>query len=72
MFKKKPVCLVKEAHGRDPATGQVRWLCAVAARPYSDLVVSGSSDGLLKLWKVAEDYKSLTLVDQYELVSADF
>ncbi|CAD5208996.1 unnamed protein product [Bursaphelenchus okinawaensis] len=67
VFKKKPVCMVREAHGVDEKTGETRWITAVTARPYSDLVVSGSSNGQLKFWKVAEDYKSLTLVDTFLL-----
>uniref|UniRef100_A0A1I7SCT6 WD_REPEATS_REGION domain-containing protein n=1 Tax=Bursaphelenchus xylophilus TaxID=6326 RepID=A0A1I7SCT6_BURXY len=67
VFKKKPVCLVRDAHGTDEKTGETRWITSIAARPYSDLVVSGSSDGVLKLWKVGEDYKTLTLVDTFEI-----
>jgi ribosomal RNA-processing protein 9 len=68
-FKKKPVCIVKAAHGKETENGQGRWIVSVAALPYSDLVASGSSDGKLKLWKVGENYKSLVLVEEFALVS---
>ena len=38
---------------------QPRWITALAAVPYSDLVVSGSWDGYLRIWKVSEDKKKL-------------
>ena len=69
MARKKPVCVEKEAHGRDDATGQPYWICSVAACKYTDLIASGSHDGILKLWKVADDYKSIRVVDEFELVS---
>ncbi|KAH7710041.1 U3 small nucleolar RNA interacting protein 2 [Aphelenchoides avenae] len=65
--RKKPVCVEKEAHGRDDATGQPYWICSVAACKYTDLIASGSHDGILKLWKVADDYKSIRVVDEFEL-----
>jgi ribosomal RNA-processing protein 9 len=36
------------------------WVTAVAALHNSDLVVSGSKDGLLRFWKCGNDYKTLT------------
>ncbi|VDK72649.1 unnamed protein product [Litomosoides sigmodontis] len=58
-FKKKPVCTQVEAHGRG-ADNQANWIVSVAARRYTDLIASGSCDGFVRLWKVAEDYKSIT------------
>jgi len=66
--KKKPVCIVKNAHGiEEGERGNARWIVSVAAFPYSDLIASGSSDGKLKLWKVAENYKSLVPIDEFQL-----
>uniref|UniRef100_F1L5P1 U3 small nucleolar RNA-interacting protein 2 n=1 Tax=Ascaris suum TaxID=6253 RepID=F1L5P1_ASCSU len=66
IFKKKPVCEQKEAHGRG-ADGQQNWIISVAARRYTDLVVSGSSDGYVRFWKVADDYKSVENIFSFEL-----
>ena len=42
--KKKAASLVPNAHGGN-------WLSSVAALPQSDLLASGSSDGVVRLWK---------------------
>ncbi|EGD73079.1 hypothetical protein PTSG_04794 [Salpingoeca rosetta] len=42
--KRKPVCTVPRAHGKDS------WITAVAAVPYSDLTASGSNNGCIRLW----------------------
>lgn len=68
-FKKKPVYVEKLAHGRNDTTGEVNWICSVAASKYTDLIASGSCDGVLRLWKVAPDYKSIETVEEFELVS---
>lgn len=62
---------MKNAHGLDKE-GNGRWIASVAALPFTDLVASGSSDGKLKLWKVSENYKELTLIDEFQLVSIVF
>jgi ribosomal RNA-processing protein 9 len=41
--RKKPVCVLPRAHGDN-------WITAVAAQAYTDFAVSGSSDGMLRLW----------------------
>uniref|UniRef100_A0AAF5Q5Y8 WD_REPEATS_REGION domain-containing protein n=1 Tax=Wuchereria bancrofti TaxID=6293 RepID=A0AAF5Q5Y8_WUCBA len=64
-FKKKPVCTEVEAHGRG-ADNQANWIVSVAARRYTDLIASGSCDGFVRLWKVADDYKSITNILSYE------
>ena len=38
---------------------QPRWVTALATVPFSDLVLSGSWDGCLRLWRVAPDKKRL-------------
>lgn len=40
----------------------------MAACPYTDLAATGSSDGVLRLWKCAENYKSLEPIDQFKIV----
>jgi ribosomal RNA-processing protein 9 len=68
-FKKKPLSVVKEAHGRQSQTNEPLWITSVAAAHNTDLIASGSSSGFLKLWQVSNDYKSLKLVKTIELVS---
>ncbi|TYZ59333.1 hypothetical protein PybrP1_008513 [[Pythium] brassicae (nom. inval.)] len=43
--RKKPVHVVPHAHGAG------KWVASVAVMPRTDLVASGSSDGLIRLWK---------------------
>ncbi|KAL8874681.1 MAG: hypothetical protein Q9174_000021 [Haloplaca sp. 1 TL-2023] len=38
---------------------QPRWITALAAVPYSDLVLSGSWDGRVRVWRVSEDKKRI-------------
>lgn len=45
-----------------PAEPQPRWITALATVPYSDLVLSGSWDGSVRVWKVAADKKRLEAV----------
>ncbi|MCJ1245102.1 pre-rRNA processing protein [Trapelia coarctata] len=45
-----------------PSPPQPRWITALAAVPYSDLVVSGSWDGWVRVWRVSEDKKKLEAV----------
>lgn len=44
----------KEAKSHD------NWITAVASLPHTDLVASGSRDGCIRLWKLADNYKGLT------------
>jgi len=65
--RKKPLTSLKQAHGCDPQTGEARWITSVAAVHNTDLIVSGSSDGFLKFYRVSPDYKSLTIIKEVEL-----
>src|SRR5207248_5560336 len=38
---------------------QPRWITALATIPYSDVVLSGSWDGCIRVWRVSEDKKRL-------------
>ncbi|KAL8789867.1 MAG: hypothetical protein Q9213_000935 [Squamulea squamosa] len=44
---------------RVPAEPQPRWITALATVPYSDLILSGSWDGWVRIWKVSEDKKRI-------------
>ncbi|KAI0168212.1 WD40-repeat-containing domain protein [Pestalotiopsis sp. NC0098] len=77
LTKKKPLYIMPQAHGLDPALKpeeisaeevpdasivpppQPRWITALRAVPYSDVIFSGSWDGIVKVWKLSEDKKSL-------------
>ncbi|KAJ3640089.1 hypothetical protein Zmor_003406 [Zophobas morio] len=59
-IKKKPLCIVKAAHGCDPLNEQPYWISAVAALIHSDIVASGSQDGYIRLWKVEDRYRKIS------------
>lgn len=44
------------------AKPQPRWITALATVPYSDLVLSGSWDGCVRVWKVSSDKKQIEAV----------
>ena len=49
---------------------QPRWITALATVPYSDIVVSGSWDGQVRIWRVSEDKKrleSMGVVGKFEV-----
>lgn len=57
--KKKPLCVVEEAHGRTTsitASGEEvhnpNWVTSVSGCLNTDLVATGSCDGFIKLWKL--------------------
>ncbi|XP_015122439.1 U3 small nucleolar RNA-interacting protein 2 [Diachasma alloeum] len=58
--KKKPLCSVPLAHGQDETNGQAMWISSVATFLNTDLVASGSRDGIVRLWKCGESFRSLT------------
>lgn len=64
-MKKKPAVLVPAAHGYS-AVGIPRWISAIGCLKQSDLVVSGSNDGSVRLWRADVEARSL------EQVSSDW
>jgi ribosomal RNA-processing protein 9 len=53
-----------EAHP-DPAVipqPQPRWITALATIPYSDVILSGSWDGFVRVWRVSDDKKKIEAV----------
>ncbi|KAK7061829.1 WD-repeats-region domain-containing protein [Favolaschia claudopus] len=67
--KKKPVFTQAIAHGLNEAESATegiirtpRWVTAVASLRYSDLIVSGSWDGHIRIWKLDSQMKSFSLV----------
>ena len=59
VMRKKPVCTIARAHGSDPTNNDPRWISAIGTLHNTDLVASGSSDGVIKLWKCTEKFRSL-------------
>ncbi|XP_014486859.1 PREDICTED: U3 small nucleolar RNA-interacting protein 2 isoform X2 [Dinoponera quadriceps] len=66
-LKKKPLCLVTEAHGKDKTNNQPLWISSIAALLNTDLVASGSQNGSIKLWQCGEGFKSLNLLFEVEV-----
>uniref|UniRef100_A0AC34QXU1 Uncharacterized protein n=1 Tax=Panagrolaimus sp. JU765 TaxID=591449 RepID=A0AC34QXU1_9BILA len=64
--KKKPLAIVKEAHGKDD-NSEPRWITSVASLHNTDLVASGSSDGILRLYRLSSDFKELTVIKEIKL-----
>ncbi|KAH8804550.1 WD40-repeat-containing domain protein [Xylogone sp. PMI_703] len=57
----KPEDVSADAHP-DPAivpTPQPRWITALATIPYSDIILTGSWDGFVRVWKVSGDKKRI-------------
>ncbi|XP_034725083.1 U3 small nucleolar RNA-interacting protein 2 isoform X1 [Etheostoma cragini] len=63
--KKKPLCTVKQAHGRhgDAGLEQPYWVASVAALQNSDTVASGASgcshNSQVQVWKCGQNYRGL-------------
>lgn len=76
LFKKKPLCVEAKAHGDS-------WICALGVIRFSDVFASGehsrhnsqlrcvalgASDGFVRVWRVAQDFKSVQLVHSVAIV----
>ncbi|XP_046403670.1 U3 small nucleolar RNA-interacting protein 2 [Ischnura elegans] len=60
--RKKPLCCLAEAHGKQELNGEPNWISSIATFTNTDLLVSGSCDGFVRLWKCGAGFKSLTKV----------
>ncbi|XP_066149776.1 U3 small nucleolar RNA-interacting protein 2 [Euwallacea fornicatus] len=60
IMRKKPLCSIQAAHGKDPSNSQPRWITAITALTNTDLVASGSMDGFVRLWKLSDSFKRAT------------
>ncbi|CAM9108137.1 unnamed protein product [Choristocarpus tenellus] len=65
-MKKKPAAVALKAHGCGPS-GAPRWISALCCLKQSDLVVSGSNDGFLRLWHANTEGRSLEQVSSVEM-----
>lgn len=57
VLKKKPICMVKEAHGSE--NGVPRWIMSLATLLNADVFASGSYDNQIRVWKVSDSYKNI-------------
>lgn len=60
ILRKKPLCCIQNAHGIDTSNDQPYWITAIAAHLNTDLVATGSQDGFVRLWKLENNFKTLT------------
>lgn len=61
-LKKKPLCIVPDAHGKDETNNQSLWISSIATLLNTDLIASGSQNGVIKLWQCGEGFRSLNLL----------
>ncbi|XP_071455825.1 U3 small nucleolar RNA-interacting protein 2 [Hetaerina americana] len=66
--RKKPLCSLQEAHGKQECNGEPNWISSLATFTNTDLLVSGSCDGFVRLWKCGAGFKSLTKVFDIPLI----
>lgn len=59
ILKKKPLCVISNAHGVNASNNQPNWITAVSCLPNSDLIVSGSCDGYLRFWKCEDNFRNV-------------
>ncbi|OBZ90276.1 U3 small nucleolar RNA-interacting protein 2 [Choanephora cucurbitarum] len=59
--RKKPVYSMSSAHGLQDEKSPY-WITAVASLRYSDLFVSGSWDGYVRVWKLSSDNKQFSQI----------
>ncbi|KAJ8985333.1 hypothetical protein NQ317_008364 [Molorchus minor] len=62
VIRKKPMCVMEKAHGVDSTNGQPYWISAICALLNTDLVASGSHDGFVRLWKLDNNFKTISLL----------
>lgn len=60
VLRKKPICIINNSHGVNEANKQPNWVTSVTCLMNSDLFVSGSNEGAIKLWKLENNFKTAT------------
>lgn len=64
-MKKKPLCVKELAHGK-AENGDANWISSIATMFNTDVIasasVAGSCDGMIKLWKLGDHYRTITLL----------
>ncbi|XP_029037796.1 U3 small nucleolar RNA-interacting protein 2 [Osmia bicornis bicornis] len=67
-LKKKPLCSVADAHGKDESNNQPMWISSIATLLNTDLVASGSRNGIIKLWQCGDSFRSLDPLFEIQLI----
>ncbi|KAK9508739.1 hypothetical protein O3M35_006225 [Rhynocoris fuscipes] len=66
--KKKPLHIIKEAHGKDNIAKVPQWITSVACISNSEVFASGSCDGTVKIWKCEENFRKTSLIANVPIV----
>lgn len=66
-LKKKPLCSVPDAHGRDESNNQSMWISSIATLLNTDLVASGSRNGVIRLWQCNDSFRALNPLFEIQL-----
>lgn len=61
LSRKKPQIEHKLAHGRQESTGVANWITAIATLVNTDLIASGSCDGVIRVWQLQKNCKEISL-----------
>lgn len=62
ILRKKPICIINNSHGTNVINKQPNWVTSVTCLMNTDLIASGSNEGVIKLWKMDNNFKTLTLL----------
>lgn len=62
ILRKKPICVINNSHGVNVINKQPNWVTALTCLINTDLIASGSNEGVIKLWKLDNNFKTLTLL----------
>lgn len=61
-MKKEPLCVKKLTHGRSSENNEPNWISAIATLINTDLIASGSCDGVIRIWKITDNYRDIVLL----------
>lgn len=67
-LKKKPLCSKDLAHGRSSENNEPNWISSIATLINTDLIASGSCDGVIRVWKLTDNYRSIELLFEIAVV----
>lgn len=58
-LKKKPLCVVQNAHGVNTNVNEGFWISSVACISNSEVFASGSNDGFVRFWSCSDSYREI-------------
>ena len=50
---------VERCHGTDPVNGEPNWVSSLSTLHNSDMVLTGSRDGFIRIWSIGEGFRSI-------------